>query len=1169
MSRVGYPGTLRTAEQPLVSSGDSQLRALARVIGVNQQSQPFHTDDVRSVETYTLQHLAEGKPQYLGATITSAMQSANAAIFQVMPMLQAQSIKFMHQYYEFVRELAVETPAQAPPNYLEVQESESEATLTRHAIGITTTVQELRTSKGQFFFMGKLIQATVAFIEQAELHAIRALLEQPSFYARYYAARGAYELDLARAGRIKDEYWDILRRSTNGFFELADLVKQDFSMRNLTPSHVIIPEGIRSIISYARNRTEYYRRGPGAAENAEQLGDSIGEELGGLRLVVVRAYDYEQKDLRIEPLDRNAVIGAHFRMAHFWPNCDLSRFCSAYQEIEIYSMDSDEFERLDLETAITSSGRFDEEGRLHPWHYDLVGSWEEWTGANNRTVPIYDNQYDMMIYTMIGPDGMRTANVVSLWGHMEKWALNDADLHRTAGTLAWKIRRVVSGKALEAIAAGLDDINELYELPWREIDVAFAGSSTEIGRFGAPKLPANAQAVGTNYRPRGYGTVAGYMELANAAGSGELGYIDQDLARRANAFRNAAAQVHRAFTEVFDTSSHPALSPKLVSQIFRSPSSTKNAERINSMLNFFQNVVDQNKAAVFVTGSDASPGPQSRLAAFADLPDGSPYETVRDAVETNGSTDRIASAFSSAAAIEETETKFGQSAFGKRYAKYLRNKTAAQGVSEDADQAVLVDADTPLLAQFVANELRNRETEQEKIAILDRALRYVEQGTSPRTITANTIDGWASKGPDQPSVATSSQVSASRTPFASSVDALLNSESGAKPFLRIESPLVPGREYTVSQIGNKATTDEIDGSGANDNLLRTTLFSGAQMPTQGVRGYGLPQSDVDAISTFDGGIQPTYAADAFVDVVGAERVANEHIVERYRSAGQMNDWLERVAIKMVLLAPVTEHTLLSFVRNDIALPIGFLVEQFNRRYTTSSFIFLAQNPSAPVGNVYHLDFDVHTGRDAIRKDIMYHFSGYLGAVINDVRRYFVAHDVVVNGYQGGENAVPFDQETFRPKGLSRLTREGPSLLFFMVPAHTLTGKASPDKVPLEHDIRGYSDQIGNARSAAQYQERPHHKSALYYTTKLRLESITRPTSEDWYRFDRAPSTSNTVTAQGFQRVINPDTRNFTLHINSHDSFKNSVYPGARKLRTSKLPQHYMENVYMPNAAISV
>jgi len=1161
MSRVGHPGTLRTAEAPLVASGDNQLRALARVIGVNQQNYQFDADQVRSVEKYTLQHLAEGKPQYIGSTITSAMQSANASILEVMPMIEAEGITFRHQYYEFVRELAVETPAQAPPNYLEVQESETEATLTRHAIGITTSVQELRTSKGQFFFMGKLIQATVAFVEQAELHAMRALLEQPSFYARYYAARGQYELDLARAGRIKDEYWDILRRSDNGFFELADLVKQDFSMRNLTPSHVIIPEGVRSIISNSDLRTEYYRRGNDAAANAEQLGDSIGETLAGLRIVTVRAYDYEKKDLRIEPLNRRAIIGAHFRMDHFWPNCDLARFCSAYQEIEVFSMDNDEFERIDLETAIHASGRFDAEGRLHDWHADLVGGWSHYTNPNRRSVPIHANEYDMFIYTSVGSDGQRVANVAALWGHMEEWALDDDTVKRTATTIANYVRRNVPQAALNAIAAGIADIDELYELPWSAADLAYATSSPGVGRFGAPRLVPNS-AIGAGYKPRGYGSVAGYMELASAAGNPAFAYVDQQMAGRAAAFKNAAAQLHRAFAELFDAGSHPALSPKLVSQIFRSGSGTKNAGRINSMLNFFQNIVDQNKAALYITGVAAGAAPAGLV--VVDLADDSPYQGVTSALREAGTVPAVARAFGSQAAVDEFEARFEQSTFARRYTKYLSNK---RSVSDDADDGAVFDEQATVLARFVTNEVFTREDSAEQLALLDKAVRYVDQGKAPRSIAAETLDAWASDTAaaqrGQVEAAAGERVAVGLT---ASIDALNESEDAVKVAVAIQSPLNPGQVLRLDALDADAIA-ALDGSGSNDNLLRTTIFSGAKNVGAGVRGA--PTAAGSAMPRgFDGGLQPTFAADEFVDVVGSERVVNNNIVDRFRRAASTSDWLLRVSTQMFLTAPILHQTLDAFVRNDIALPVAFLVEQFNRRYETASFIYLAQNPAAPVGNVYHLDFDVHVGRDAIRKDIMYHISGYLGAVVSDVRRYFVAHDVVVVGYDGGENTVPFDQSTFNPKGLGQLPRKGPSLLFFMVPAGSLVGKAE-GKTPLVHDIRGYSDQIGNSRSASQYQDRPFHKSALYYTTKLGLEQITRPTQEDWYRFDRAPATFNTVTAQGFQRVIDPDSRNFILHINSHDPFKNSVYPGARKLRESKLPQHYRANVYSPNGSIAV
>jgi hypothetical protein len=188
---------------------------------------------------------------------------------------------------------------------------------------------------------------------------------------------------------------------------------------------------------------------------------------------------------------------------------------------------------------------------------------------------------------------------------------------------------------------------------------------------------------------------------------------------------------------------------------------------------------------------------------------------------------------------------------------------------------------------------------------------------------------------------------------------------------------------------------------------------------------------------------------------------------------------------------------------------------------------------------------------------------YLGASIKDPRRYLVAHDVIVRGYLGGENTVAFDMNTFRQQivrdTLSRLPVDGPSLLYFMVPADSLFGN-NPGKAPLTHDIRGFSERVGSA-APMHADERPHYMSAFFYNTALGLNAIKRPGKDDWYSFVRNPTTNNTVTHQGVQRFRHPQTGVFELPLPGSDPFGNAVYPGMRALRRDGLPGHYEKTNY--------
>src|SRR6056297_1539964 len=357
MSSTPYQGNLGRFAAPLTKSGQSPVRAITNLIGPPQQNFPFSADDVRSVETFTLQRLAEGKQDYIGFSITSAMQSANPSILEVMPMLETNAIEFQHEVFTFPKELAVQTPAQAPPGYVEVKKTSRSQTLTRIALAATTTVQELRTAEGQFIFRGKLITVAIGFIESAELMAMEALLETPSLYAEYYVKAGQHPIDLQRVGRMNDLYFDIMRRRDNGFSQLVDMVKQAFSQQRLEPTHCIMSDGMRSLMMASPMMTEYFRHGPGAAQNARQLGDAVGGDFNGMRFVVIRAYEFNEKDLRLHPLERVTIIGQHFRLDRFHPQADYNRYTSKWMSAQVFSMENDVLATIGAKAALEFDGR--------------------------------------------------------------------------------------------------------------------------------------------------------------------------------------------------------------------------------------------------------------------------------------------------------------------------------------------------------------------------------------------------------------------------------------------------------------------------------------------------------------------------------------------------------------------------------------------------------------------------------------------------------------------------------------------------------------------------------------------------------------------------------------------------------------------------------------------
>lgn len=1176
-----HPGYLGRQVAPLVRAGTDSLKAVANILGTGQKAFAFSPNDVRATETFTLQRLAEGKPEYIGFSISTAMQSSNAAIIELMPMLRTNATTFVYEYFSFPKELAIATPAQAPPSYVEVEKRSREVTLDRYALGATTTVQELRTAEGQFIFRGKLITIAVAFIDVAELLAIDAFLTLPTLYAQYYIEAGQHPLDLQRVGRMTDLYFDIMRQRDNGFAELVDMIRQSMSQQNIAPTHVIMVEGMRSLMMASSMKTEYSRFGPGAAANAERLGDAVGDSFDGLRFIVVRAIELRKKDIRISPLERHVIIGGHARLDHVHQDCDPERWCSKFQTGQIFSMGTPtgSWATIGPMDALWHDGRFSKsDGRLSDWHFTLVESLDDW--ARKCGVPVYKQQYDMFVYLSRSTNddqAASVANVCELWGHMEPWALSHKSADRTTQGCAIAARRNIPADSLAAIRLGLEDIRELYERKLTAEDRAWLRLPGEMGRYGVRALPTAGVGERRNYQPAGYGSVAGYLEIAASAGVPRTEYIDQGLVARAVAFKKAAVQLHMFFVGLY-TSAHPALSPANAPAFYRRAQEgkgvTNDSSTRASLLNFFHNVVDTPKSNLYETeaGAEAAVGPSGWTA----LPELSTYNDLNAVIDIVGPAPVLVAAFGNEDAVARTEEAYENSTFRTRYDAYVTSlRTAAAGARRARRGAVSADVEAAeafgddeegasALARFHRREIASASkalSAAQKAALYTRVLESVRTNRSPSVISSDLLAAWASDRTTPASATLQSEVprGARPTGYTASLDALRASNLDG---IFLASAVNPGRVVALAEAGA-----EMDGSGANTDLLRTSLTSGARpSPTAGVRDALAEQSRAETMSVFGGigGSLPPFASSAFTDVVGDEIVVNTNIRDRFARYGGETNWLQRVSGQMFVLAPILQVVLKNMYDRDIPLPVAWLVEQFNRRYRSASMIFISKPSTRPFGNIRYMDADTHIGRNAINKNLMVHVSMYMNATPEDVQDWFIAHDVAIIGYDGGENTEPFDQDTFDINMLDKLPIDGPSLLYFMVPADSLVGKCE-GKTPLTHDIRGSSDAI-NYRGASvhresQFAERPYYKSALFYCSKLQLHRIVTPTADDWHRFHRREGTYNTVTHQLLQRVVNPHTLNYDLVIMPTDPFKTNVYPGCKELRESALPRVYKTTNY--------
>lgn len=1155
MSYASRESVLRSTTQPLTNSGANALASLTQVLGVTNMNYVHNPDEENPAEVMGLQRALEGKNAYVGFSLISMMTSANPALLQLFPVKRTNTLTHEYNYIDFPKEFAVETSPGSAPGYPTFAKSKRTATLTMYQFGATTTFQELRHSEGLMIWYGKLITLAISFTEVAESLVVQCLLDTPSYYAEYFIKSGKHEIDLSRAGRLHDLFFDILHRRENGMAELIDAVRSDMqNSRSIVPTDMLISEGIATL-SVTKLHTEYYRHGPGAAENAVKLTDAFPAVYDGIRITKVRSLDFREKRLHINLLERHVQIGQNFALDHFHPSADMSQWTTNWLTIAVFSMETDDWAYIGIKEAIDHSGRFDRaDGRLSKHHYRLAA---DPRGVCKRAnVPITkDNRIDMFIYETRTPNTQEsTFHVATVFGHMEKWALSEEAVERTGATIVNYLRRTVGDDALNTIGIGLDNINELYERSLTAADVQALENAlgANVGRYGVPAIPANPPAV-----PAGYGTVAGYHEIAQTAPGGAL---SASLVAQAQAFVKAAKKFYRALLALFPCD-HIALDGKSAPSAYFPEGTSQNSE-FAAVLALFQNIVDSNKLTLGRVEAVARTTPT--IAEISTVITNSTAANAFGRALGEVPLD-VYNKFNTQAKLAAFATAFAESRFARLYGEGLqvarrgRGARVAGAASTDMDGAA--GAAPVSFEKFLELELP-KGTDYQNGRLLSQVVALVTSspGELPTAIDAATLEAWRGAAA-APANTTAGRFKASG--LAVSLDALLGAPPNQLAFV---SPYGDGSGQTAAQAKLLTTADAKkmgDGSGANANILRAAFH--VQSKARGRPG-ALESDKPRGFST--SALPPSFAQAQFTDIAGNEVVINQNLHQRFEAAARHADWVVRVAQQMLVLAPICLQTMHSMCKNHVMPPVAVLLEQPWRRYRTSTGILVSKPSQGDLGNVLVLDPDCTVGYNAIGKNMMANVTMYMGAIAMDCQNWYVAHDIAVVGYDGGETAKLFDlSQQNLLSTLGSLKADSPSILPFMEPAGSIADKNSVCKVPSSHNIRGY-------RSAAYYQAnsvernmefayKPMHPSAAFYTSYLELHKLAA-TTDDW-KFHQNRATFNTETHRGLSLVYDVNTRQLDRVVMPQDHFKTAVYPGCKENRMSTLANHYKDMNYESRA----
>lgn len=264
---------------------------------------------------------------------------------------------------------------------------------------------------------------------------------------------------------------------------------------------------------------------------------------------------------------------------------------------------------------------------------------------------------------------------------------------------------------------------------------------------------------------------------------------------------------------------------------------------------------------------------------------------------------------------------------------------------------------------------------------------------------------------------------------------------------------------------------------------------------------------------------------------------------------------------MVELTMLAEPNLETFQRMydaDVRVPLAILGERPLRRYECGAIIFVA--PGEALGEIAWSNFNVFLSTNAMTQQMQGNVSIWGCAIVKDERRTYLAEDVIVTGYYGGESLEAYTPHSFDPANLQANTA---SVFFLLVPYGSLRG---PHAVSKTHDIRGRfrDDIIENRLTEPAYRlvtGKPHYPTALYYNhiyswNGLRTLSIDEL---DYFRVDGRAD--NTVTHQTMQWLWSPKTGDHSNAILNTGYFGQNIYEGHGDLRTMNAAIHYKDAGY--------
>jgi hypothetical protein len=314
---------------------------------VEPQYQKMMAEDKFAHETYNLPKAYEGKNKHLESVLDYLITKEDSWYTSVvLPWVLTQDLSVKWDIFRFNKTLMDLEPHQGVPRYVTAERESRSDRLVRRGLAFIIEHGFYKSDQGRQHYLMNLRQIVDSVNETAYHGVIHALLSSKNHYKEWDRQHGATVSRPGQLLRKQRRRWAVVQKQERGMYILDAELKDQMKYEGVSPNVWILPSKMSIYVTMVPSaEVEFYRKGSGAATNLEKGPDNL-LTFRGSSVYETRPFDIDFIGEPRDMLVRERQIGEYF----VFPNQDDVGEDNS-RDIFIYSMDTDNFERMSYEDA--------------------------------------------------------------------------------------------------------------------------------------------------------------------------------------------------------------------------------------------------------------------------------------------------------------------------------------------------------------------------------------------------------------------------------------------------------------------------------------------------------------------------------------------------------------------------------------------------------------------------------------------------------------------------------------------------------------------------------------------------------------------------------------------------------------------------------------------------